>query len=121
MSKFDWVQVKSEPRIKLATGASRIDPRGKGRFDLLSPWATRDLARHFEAGAALHGERNWEKGMPFSRLVSSAMRHLDQFRMGLTDEDHLSAARWQLHVLAHFRALGRTELNDLPWGKGGVR
>ena len=58
--------------------------------------------------------RNWEKGMPFSRYVDSAKRHLDKFVMGMTDEDHLAAAAWNLFAIMHHQELGQTELDDMP-------
>ena len=39
-----------------------------------------------------HSVANWEKGMPFSRYIDSALRHIVKYIMGMTDEDHLSAA-----------------------------
>ena len=33
---------------------------GKGRYDLISPFAIRRLARWYEAGAAKYAPRNWE-------------------------------------------------------------
>lgn len=60
------------------------------------------------------GDRNWEKGMPFSRYVDSAKRHLDQFVMGMTDEDHLAAACWNLIAIMHHQELGQMELDDMP-------
>lgn len=58
--------------------------------------------------------RNWERGMPFSRYVDSAKRHLDKFIMGMTDEDHLAAAVWNLCAIMHHQELGQLELDDMP-------
>ena len=46
--------------------AIREPSTGKGRYDLISPFAIRRLARWYEAGAAKYAPRNWEKGMPYS-------------------------------------------------------
>jgi len=108
------VQAKAEPRIRLKSGASRSDPTGKGRFDLISPYALERLALHYEAGAKLHGDRNWEKGIPFSRLIDSAERHLNKFKQRKADEDNLAAAMWQLCGLMHFQAVGPRSLDDRP-------
>lgn len=43
---------------------------------MVSPFAMRRLAQHYENGAQKYADRNWEKGMPFSRYVDSAKRHL---------------------------------------------
>lgn len=82
---------------------------GKGRFDLISPYALRRLARVMEKGCAKYGERNWEQGAPADRFLDSCLRHLTQWQMGLRDEDHLGQAFWNLHCIVHFDEKGRGE------------
>ena len=53
-----------------------------------------DVARHFESGALKYGEHNWEKGIPISRYIDSALRHLVKDLAGETDEDHAAAFVW---------------------------
>ena len=53
-----------------------------------------DVARHFESGALKYGEHNWEKGIPISRYIDSALRHLMKDLAGETDEDHAAAFVW---------------------------
>jgi hypothetical protein len=111
------------------TGAVREPPYGKGRFDLLSPIVIELWAKHCESGAVKYPEadgRNWEKGMPVSRFIDAAMRHLNQFREGLTDEPHRIAALWNLACAIHTqemvkRGLLPPELDDMPTyvSKGG--
>jgi len=91
----------SGKREQHSTGSVRDTREGKGRYDLLSPIALRRLAAHMEAGAAKYGERNWEKGQPLSRYLDSALRHTFQFLEGLRDEDHLTAAAWNLLAAVH--------------------
>ena len=50
-------------------------------------------------GAEKYDVHNWRKGMPWSRLISAAMRHLVDFNDG-QDFDKESG----LHALAHVRA-----------------
>jgi hypothetical protein len=50
-------------------------------------------------GAEKYDAHNWRKGMPWSRLISAAMRHLVDFNAG-QDFDKESG----LHALAHVRA-----------------
>jgi len=50
-------------------------------------------------GADKYDPHNWRKGMPWSRLISAAMRHLVDFNDG-QDFDKES----KLHALAHVRA-----------------
>ena len=87
---------------------------GKGRFDLITPFGLTRLAKWYELGSKKYSDRNWEKGMPFSRYVDSAFRHLIKFMMGMEDEDHLAAAVWNLLCIIHHQELGQTELDDLP-------
>lgn len=102
-------------RISYGDGKAIREPtEGKGRYDLISPFALRRLALHYEAGAKKYSERNWEKGMPFSRYIDSAKRHIDKFIMGMDDEDHLAAAVWNLFSIMHHQELGQTELDDMP-------
>lgn len=53
-----------------------------------------DVARHFENGALKYGKHNWEKGIPISRYIDSALRHLMKDLAGETDEDHAAAFVW---------------------------
>lgn len=103
----------SGERQTFPTGAQRDSETGKGRFDLLSPYTRERDAILMEKGAAKYDARNWEKGMPFSRFLDSALRHLNKYQLGLTDEDHLAAARWNIGCIMHLEAT-RPELNDLP-------
>jgi len=85
------------------TGAQRSDATGKGRYDLLSPWTLRRLARHMEAGVTEGGyePRNWERGIPVHRFFDSAIRHLYSWLAGDRSEDHLAAGLWNIHGLIH--------------------
>jgi len=103
----------SGTRQKFGSGAVRDTQIGKGRFDLISPFALLRLARVYEKGAVKYTDRNWEKGIPISRFVDSAFRHLVQYMMGLEDEDHLAQAIWNLVAIAHLEEL-RPDLQDMP-------
>ena len=94
--------------------AIREPSEGKGRYDLISPFALNRLAKHYENGAKKYFDRNWEKGIPYSRYVDSAMRHLTQFVMGKEDEDHLAAAAWNIFSIMHHQELNQTDLDNLP-------
>lgn len=95
----------SGDRETFASGAVRDVREGKGRYDLISPFALHRLAQVYERGAAKYAERNWERGIPVSRCLDSALRHLNQYRMGLRDEDHLAHAAWNLFAAMHFEAM----------------
>jgi len=103
----------------LDSGEKRDNNEGKGAYELISPLALKRLAGVYERGALQKGARNWEKGIPFSRCIQSALRHTFQFLEGKRDEDHLMQACWNLIAVAHFeegikRGLLPKELNDLP-------
>ena len=107
--------VDSGRRMVYDTGGAMREPsEGKGRYDLVSPFAIRRLAKWMEVGAKKYAPRNWEKGMPFSRYVDSAKRHLDKFVMGMEDEDHLAAVAFNIFAIMHHQELEQTELDDMP-------
>lgn len=97
------------------TGATRDKAKGKGAYELISPLALKRLADVYERGARNHGDRNWELGIPFSRLMQSSLRHLNQYLFGMRDEDHLGQAAWNIFALMHFEEQSRDDLNDLPY------
>jgi hypothetical protein len=101
------------------TGATRDTAKGKGRYDLIPPISLFRLARVYEDGAVNHGDRSWEKGIPFHRFVDSAKRHLNQWMAGMRDEDHLAQAMWNIAGLIFTEdqvARGKlpATLNDIP-------
>lgn len=94
------------------------DKTGRGRFDLLPPRAITRLAQRFEFGSKKYDDRNWENGILFSSLSSSALRHMFKYLKGDTDEDHLIAAVWNLMAIAEQEELIKEgklskELNDI--------
>ena len=92
----------SGQREEFPSGMVRDIRTGKGRYDLISPYALRRMARVMEKGCSKYGERNWEQGAPADRFLDSCLRHLGQWQMGLHDEDHLGQAFWNLHCIVHF-------------------
>lgn len=75
-----------------------------------------------EKGASRYSERNWEKGIPFSRCVASLFRHLNAYmrgERGANFEDHLAAIRANAAFLMHYEEMienGKLppSLDDLP-------
>lgn len=94
--------------------AIREPSDGKGRFDLVTPFGLMRLAKWYELGSKKYADRNWEKGMPFSRYIDSALRHINKYKMGLEDEDHLAAAAWNILAIIHHEELGQFDLDDMP-------
>lgn len=115
MSYIDEKMDDSGSRIVYGDGLAMREPStGKGRYDLITPFGIKRLAMWYEAGAKKYAARNWEKGMPFSRYIDSAKRHIDKFVMGMEDEDHLAAAVWNILAIIHHEELGQTYLDDMP-------
>ncbi len=55
-----------------------------------------EVSKHFEEGAKKYGENNWQKGLPVSCYIDSAIRHYLKHRRGDTDEPHDRAFVWNL-------------------------
>jgi len=109
----------SGERQEFTTGAVR-DTQGKKGFFYLLPMVSLFLvSRVYEDGATKYAARNWEKGIPISRFIDSAMRHLAKYMDGHRDEPHLSQAAWNIlgalwtAAKIHLSLLPK-ELNDLP-------
>jgi len=49
---------------------------GKVRIELFPPEALSGISDILGFGAAKYGERNWEKGMKWSRIFGALMRHM---------------------------------------------
>lgn len=86
----------SGKRRSFGTGSVRDVRDGKGRYDLIPPYPIERLAQHFENGAKKYGDNNWRLGQPLSSYLDSALRHVFKFQGGARDEDHLTAAVWNL-------------------------
>lgn len=96
----------SGERAEFPSGMQRDTQKGKPRFDLLIPLnvpyeeqlLTR-LAALMARGAEKYDPRNWERANSveeLERMKASAIRHLMQWAMGETDEDHAAAAIFNL-------------------------
>lgn len=59
----------SGQRISYGDGMAIREPStGKGRYDLVSPFAMRRLAQHYENGAQKYADRNWGKRNAFFKI-----------------------------------------------------
>ena len=78
------------------------------------------VARVWEVGAKKYAAWNWFKGLLFSNLYNSAMRHalkaqyetIDRVEDGGTGEPHTAHYAWNVCVCYVFAMQGRTELDD---------
>jgi len=79
----------------------------KLRTDLLSPEAVLGVVSVLTHGANKYTDRNWEKGMAWSRPYGAALRHLLAWWSGEDNDpetglSHLDHAQCCLHFLSHY-------------------
>ena len=86
------------------SGATSSNDVVNVRCDLIPVEVLLKLGRTFAEGAAKHGERNWEKGLPEHACITRAMIHLSLYAAGDTSEDHLGHALCRCAMLATFAA-----------------
>ena len=108
----DYLIKDSGQRKIFKTGANRDLSEGKGKFELLPPKTIRALAIHYEKGCNKYGDRNWEKGIPISTFLNSALRHIFQVIDGKEDENHLIASLWNLACA--YETILRIQEGQLP-------
>jgi hypothetical protein len=58
------------------TSEGRKDDADKVRIDLFPPEALFGISRVLTFGAAKYADRNWEKGISWSRVFAALMRHM---------------------------------------------
>lgn len=109
----------SGERRKFTSGAVRDRGGRKPRPDLISPHAQMREGMIMTLGGEKYDLRNWEKGMEISECLASAQRHIEQYKRGDTDEDHMAQARWNLGVILHYEEeikAGRMDpaIDDMP-------
>ena len=61
-----------------------------------APTVLLEVSKHMEEGAKKYGERNWEKGLPVSCFIDSAVRHYLKLLRGDDDEPHDRAFCWNM-------------------------
>ena len=102
-------------RINFGENAAQREPAtGKGRPDLITPFGLTRISKWYELGANKYGDRNYEKGMPFSRYTASMFRHVVAWMKGDESEDHLSAIAWNAFAIMHHQELGELNWDDMP-------
>lgn len=95
-TRMGFVTKDSGERQEFSTGMKRDVQTDKPRYDLIgSGWnLIKRWAELVGRGAIKYGELNFEKAATeeeMNRFKSSAMRHMVQWQMGETDEDHAAA------------------------------
>ena len=104
-------------RREFSSGAVRDMAEGKG--DMASiPWESiLRLSKHYENGAKKYERWNFRKGISLSSFLDSACRHLAKYQCGEDDEDHLSAAAFNI-LGAMLMENTKPEMIDLPLREG---
>ena len=113
------IKIESGEKREFSTGARSQASAGKGTPVLVPGDAIIDVAKLFERGAILYSARNWEKGIPLSEILNSLERHLQQEKMGQTDENHARALAWRAMIylatkLRIAEGMLPAELDDMP-------
>lgn len=85
---------------------------GKGRFDLIPVDPMFRLAGIYQLGALKYEPNNWKKGVPWSECLDSLERHLQKWKRGDKDEDHLAIVAWRAFALMYYEQ-HRKELCDI--------
>ena len=118
-------EVKEEGgRIEALRQQGHRDDIGKLPIHLIPVEALEMVAEVFRYGAFKYAPRNWEKGMNYSRMYSSAMRHLLAF-WGGEDEDlesglpHMAHAAWNCLCLLQYCLGNYSRFDDRPGFPGG--
>lgn len=73
---------------------------GKTRYDLVPAFAQEQYARVLTYGANKYEERNWERGMKWSKVLASLERHLAAIKRG-EDIDPESGELHSAHVMCN--------------------
>lgn len=74
--------------------------KGKTRHDLVPAFAQEQYARVLTKGAEKYAERNWEKGMRWSNIISSLKRHIQKIEEG-EDYDKETGLLHSAHVMCN--------------------
>lgn len=100
--KKTFVTKDSGKREQYDSGMVRDTQDGKPRYDLIPHIPLRRLADLYARGAEKYGEGNWMKAAgpeEMQRFKASAFRHFMQALQGERDEDHYTAAVWNLFAI----------------------
>jgi hypothetical protein len=92
---------------------------GKPRYDLLPIDALDELVEVLSFGCRKYDDRNWERGIKYSRVYGAALRHLTKFWVGKdTDEEtglsHLAHAMCCCMFLLSYQLRSMKKFDDRP-------
>jgi len=87
------------------SGARRSNDVDEYRFDLISPFAIRALARAYKEGADNYPIYNCEKGFPIYDLLNHVENHILEYKEGKRKNNELGKALWGLAMCIHSEAM----------------
>lgn len=103
---------------KTITGGGKKNDAAKLRHDLIPPDALNLLAHVYTLGAKKYGDRNWEDGIAFGRVIGAIKRHTSDFEAGQNldpeGHHHLASVAWGALALMAYQLRGMTEFDDRP-------
>ena len=105
------IGVKITKRIGMNNESGKKNDEEKLRYDLNPVDFWQSLAKVLTYGAAKYGDRNWEKGMQYSRVYAAALHHLFAWARGEEiDEEsglpHIDCAATNLVFLSVYAKRG---------------
>ncbi len=85
--------------------------KGKSRVDLLPADAMLELGEVCAYGAHKYSERNWEKGMKWTKVIGPLLRHLYKWMIGYTvdkesGQRHIAMVAWNAIALLTYELRG---------------
>lgn len=106
-------------RQTCADGGGLRYNEGKCRVELIPPewpWA---LGMVLTRGAIKYADRNWERGMSWSYMIGSILRHTFKFMCGErydkeSGNHHMAHAAWNCLALMSYDLRGLQAFNDIP-------
>lgn len=111
-------RVAQRTKDEMAANIGAKDDYGKDRWCLAPYDAIAHVVKRWTIGAVKYEDRNWERGMKWSRCFDALMRHLTAWWQGEdidveTGQNHLTAVAWNALVLLTFSIRGIGE-DDRP-------
>lgn len=116
--EFVYRRVDETPfpgKVMFEKGVKHDD--NKAAFALLPPYALQQTALVATYGAKKYADRNWEKGIKYSRLLSALHRHVNAFERNENKDPesqyhHLAHAAWCCLALLETHVWGDKDLDD---------
>jgi hypothetical protein len=92
-------------RLPEITATAKHYDEGKLRYDLLDAGILEDVVAVFTYGSKKYDDNNWRKGMPFTKLFGSIMRHMWLWYRG-EDIDKESGLKHLAHAICDIMMVG---------------